>query len=41
MTEWQPIETAPRQKILLCFAVTDVAENGEVFSAQRKDRIMG
>jgi hypothetical protein len=29
-TGWQPIETAPLQKILLLFAVTDISENGEV-----------
>ena len=28
--EWQPIETAPKMKTVLLFAVTDVAEDGRV-----------
>lgn len=30
MGEWQPIETAPRMKTILLFAVTDVAEDGRI-----------
>jgi hypothetical protein len=30
MTDWQPIETAPKMKTILLFAITDVAEDGRV-----------
>lgn len=30
MSEWQPIETAPKMKVLLLFAVTHIDENGEI-----------
>lgn len=30
MSEWQPIETAPKMKRVLLFAVTDRAEDGTV-----------
>ena len=28
--DWQPIETAPSGKLVILFAVTDIAEDGEV-----------
>ncbi len=30
MSDWQPIETAPKMRTILLFAVTDVAEDGTV-----------
>lgn len=30
MSEWQPIETAPKMKTLLLFAVTDIGEGGKI-----------
>jgi len=29
-SEWQPIETAPKSKTILLFAVTDVADDGSI-----------
>ena len=30
MSEWQPIETAPKETIILLFAVTDRREDGSI-----------
>ena len=32
MSVWQPIETAPKMRTILLFAVTDVAANGTVLN---------
>ena len=32
MTEWQPIETAPKMKNILLFAVTDIAKDGKILN---------
>ena len=30
MSEWQPIETAPKGRVILLWAVTDLGDGGEV-----------
>jgi len=32
MSEWQPIETAPKMKVLLLWAATDIAYNGVILN---------
>jgi hypothetical protein len=32
MSEWQPIETAPKMRTVLLCAVTDVAEDGRILN---------